>query len=221
MDEPKSERLTYGSYLAVQKLTSLQNPLAAPNVRGDGVFIIGQQVQELWFKQILYDLAEVIRLLDGGYVYDAVRLLDRINRILTVLAQETELLQTLPPAEFKTFRPILSTASGFESEQFRELEWASGLREPHSERLVTLLSGGAAIVARWPRSLRDALCSRDRCRCMLNRCRPSSRSSGTLLSEVIVAHRGQCRVPARASQAAAGALVAGAHSTTRASSATA
>ena len=159
MDDPKSERLTYGSYLAVQKLTSLQNPLAAPNVRGEMFFIIGQQVQELWFKQILYDLAEVIRLLDGGYVYDAVRLLDRINRILTVLAQETELLQTLPPAEFKTFRPILSTASGFESEQFRELEWASGLREPHSERLVAHLSGGAAIVARWPRSLRDALCS--------------------------------------------------------------
>jgi tryptophan 2,3-dioxygenase len=159
VDEPKTDRLNYGSYLCVAQLTSLQRPLAQPVVRGETFFIIGQQVQELWFKQILYDLAEVVRLVDGEHVYDGVRLLDRINRILSVLAQETELLQTLPPAEFKTFRPILSTASGFESEQFRELEWASGLREPHSRRLVAHLQGGPEIFARWPRSLRDALCS--------------------------------------------------------------
>lgn len=157
MNEPKPERLTYGTYLCVSQLTHLQNPLAQPLVRGEMFFIIDQQVQELWFKQILYDLAEVVRLADRSLWFEAARLLDRVNRILSVLAQETELLQTLPPAEFKAFRPILSTASGFESEQFRELEWASGLRDASFQRLLAHLPGGAGIVARWPRGLRDVL----------------------------------------------------------------
>jgi tryptophan 2,3-dioxygenase len=122
-------------------------------------FIIGQQVQELWFKQILYDLAETIRLIEGDSYFEAARLLDRINRIVSVLSQETELLQTLPPAEFKSFRPMLSTASGFESEQFRELEWASGLRDAHVRRLVARLEHGNEVIAQWPRSLHDVLCS--------------------------------------------------------------
>lgn len=159
MDEPKTERLTYGTYLCVSQLTSLQLPLAQPGVRGELFFIIGQQVQELWFKQILYDLAEIIRLGDDERWFEAARLLDRVNRILNVLAQETELLQTLPPAEFKAFRPVLSTASGFESEQFRELEWASGLRDAAFQRLLAHLPGGVGIVARWPRSLHDVLCA--------------------------------------------------------------
>jgi tryptophan 2,3-dioxygenase len=158
VNDAKPERLTYGAYLSVAQLTSLQNPLAQPSVRGEMFFIIGQQVQELWFKQILYDLTEFIRLADTGYLYEAVRLLDRVNRIVSVLAQETELLQTLPPSEFKAFRPILSTASGFESEQFRALEWVSGLRDANAKRLLLHLNGGAGIMARWPRSLRDVLC---------------------------------------------------------------
>jgi tryptophan 2,3-dioxygenase len=159
VDEQDGKRLTYGSYLCVPELTTLQRPLAQPMVRGEMFFIIGQQVQELWFKQILYDLTEVVRLVDGATFFEAARLLDRINRIVGVLSQETELLQTLPPAEFKSFRPLLSTASGFESEQFRELEWASGLRDAHARRLVARLDHGDDIIARWPRSLHDALCS--------------------------------------------------------------
>ena len=159
MDDQGAERLTYGSYLCIPQLTNLQRPLAQPVVRGEMFFIIGQQVQELWFKQLLYDLAEVVRLMEGDSLYEAARLLDRINRIVSVLSQETELLQTLPPAEFTSFRPMLITASGFESEQFRELEWASGLRDAHFGRLVAHLEHGEDIMARWPRSLRDVLCS--------------------------------------------------------------
>src|SRR5947209_3196444 len=153
------EELTYGSYLCIPQLTELQRPRAYPTVRGEMFFIIGQQVQELWFKQILYDLAETVRLAVTGAHFEAGRLLDRVNRIMSVLSAETELLQTLPPVEFKTFRPILSTASGFESEQFRELEWASGLREAHFGRLVARLARGEEIMARWPISLHDVLCS--------------------------------------------------------------
>jgi tryptophan 2,3-dioxygenase len=149
--------LTYGSYLRVPQLTKLQTPLAQPVVRGEMFFIIGQQVQELWFKQILYDLTEVVRLADADSFHEAARLLDRVNRIMSVLAQETELLQTLPPAQFKSFRPLLSTASGFESEQFRELEWASGLRDAQFRRLLSHLEHGEEIMERWPRSLADVL----------------------------------------------------------------
>lgn len=159
MEEQDARHLTYGSYLCVPQLTKLQRPLAQPAVRGEMFFIIGQQVQELWFKQILYDVGEVIRLIDEDALFDAARLLDRINRIMAVLSAETELLQTLPPAEFKSFRPMLSTASGFESEQFRELEWASGLRAAPVRRLISRLEHGEDILVRWPRSLRDMLCS--------------------------------------------------------------
>ena len=157
LKEPKPGDVSYGSYLRVPQLTNLQCPVAQPPVRGEMFFIIGQQVQELWFKQILYDLRRVMELGEADLPHSAAHLLDRSNRILAVLSQETELLQTLPPAEFKAFRPVLSTASGFESEQFRELEWASGLREPHFERLLSRLHNGLDIMARWPRSLRDML----------------------------------------------------------------
>lgn len=158
MDEPETGRLTYGSYLRVPQLTNLQRPLADPSVHGEMFFVIGQQVQELWFKQILFELREIIRLASEGSINEAARLLDRVNRIVGVLCQETELLQTLPPVEFKSFRPMLSTASGFESEQFRELEWASGLRDAHVERLVSLFPHGADLKSRWPVSLREVMC---------------------------------------------------------------
>lgn len=149
--------LTYGRYLRIPELTDLQNPLAEPPVHDEMLFIIGQQAEELWFKQILFDLRIAVDGMRDGELDATISLLDRINRILRVLAAETEILESIPPAQFQRFRGVLKAASGLESEQFRELELASGLRDDARLKLASRLLDLPAVLARWPLSLRDAL----------------------------------------------------------------
>src|SRR5579859_4661066 len=98
--EKSQDSFTYGSYLRIPELTSLQTPLAEPNVPDEMLFIIGQQSQELWFKQILGDLQRAIAALADGRFAEAATLIDRDVRILRALSVETELLELIPPAEF-------------------------------------------------------------------------------------------------------------------------
>jgi tryptophan 2,3-dioxygenase len=153
---PGSGPLTYGSYLRVPELLDLQSPLSLPTTHDEMLFIITQQAQELWFKQVMYELRAIIDDLDGGRVLEAMRLLSRVNAILRVLGEEVAVLETMPPLEFQHFRGVLSTSSGFESEQFRELEYACGLREPTFLKVMEKYMDGTAIRCRWPRSLADA-----------------------------------------------------------------
>jgi len=153
---PGSGPLTYGAYLRVPELLDLQSPLSLPAVHDEMLFIITQQAQELWFKQLMYDLRAVIAALDAGLLLEASRLIARANRILMALSLEVEVLETMPPLEFGRFRGVLSTSSGFESEQFRELELASGLADPTFFAVLDKHMDGAALRARWPRTLRDA-----------------------------------------------------------------
>ncbi len=147
--------LTYGSYLRVPELLSLQTPLGPEEARDEMLFIITQQSQELWFKQILHDLRVVIARLEARDLSLALHLLGRINKIMQVVSQEVTVLATMPPPEFQRFRHVLSSSSGFESEQFRELEIASGLREPTFLKLIERHIHVPGIWDRWPRSLHD------------------------------------------------------------------
>jgi tryptophan 2,3-dioxygenase len=151
-----AEPRTYGEYLRVPELLTLQSPLSEPAVHGEMLFIIVQQAQELWFKQILHELRPIVELLERGELQEATHMLDRVDRILRVLSEEVSLLETLPPAEFQQFRQLLRTASGFESEQFRELELASGLRDEGFLRVVAHVADLDGIRRRWPRTLADA-----------------------------------------------------------------
>jgi len=148
--------MTYGDYLRVPELLSLQTPLGKPAVHDEMIFIILQQIQELWFKQILFDLKEIIRLLDEGHVLQGVQLLQRVNRIMKAVGAEVQLMESLPPQEFLRFRHVLTPASGFESEQFRELELASGLNEQTFLNLMARHMDMPALRSRWPRTLHDA-----------------------------------------------------------------
>lgn len=148
--------LTYGSYLRVPDLLALQTPLGPPDAYDEMLFIISQQVQELWFKQILHDLRLVIGKMDTGELPGALYLLRRINSILRVLGDEVRVLQTLPPQEFQRFRHVLSSSSGFESVQFRELELASGLNDPTFLKLIERHIDVADLRSLWPRSLHAA-----------------------------------------------------------------
>lgn len=154
--------MTYGSYLRVPELLSLQTAVSSPQRHDEILFIIVQQVQELWFKQILFEFEAVIKLLGENDLIEAARLVRRANLIMDLLTREVGILETMHPSDFLHFRDILSTASGFESEQFRELEYASGLREPPFTNVLDRHMDPQAvslIKARWPLSLREAALS--------------------------------------------------------------
>lgn len=154
--EGTTEPLSYGSYLRVPELLELQTPLGRPPVHDEMLFIITQQAQELWFKQVLFDLDLVISHLHGRDIPASVHLLTRIIKIMQVLGDEVDILAGMPPREFHGFRHVLTPSSGFESHQFRELEYASGLNDASFVKLLDRYIGLEGLQKRWPVNLRDA-----------------------------------------------------------------
>jgi tryptophan 2,3-dioxygenase len=148
--------LSYGSYLRVPELLSLQTPLGPADARDEMLFIVSQQVQELWFKLILHDMRFAIDSMLAGQLLEALPLLQRVNQTMRLLGDEVAILETMPPQEFHKFRGVLSAASGFESVQFRELELASGLREQTFLKLIEKHMDVEELWLRWPQSLHDA-----------------------------------------------------------------
>jgi aminocarboxymuconate-semialdehyde decarboxylase len=132
-----AERLTYGSYLKIPQLLELQEPQSSPQQHDELLFIIVHQTYELWFKELLHELdAVVVNLRDAGEnpesrdeVYEAARLLRRCTEITRVLVEQFTILETMLPTHFLAFRGKLEPASGFQSEQFRELEFLCGLKD--------------------------------------------------------------------------------------------
>lgn len=131
------EQLTYSSYLKVPELLKLQHPQSSPQHHDELLFIIVHQTYELWFKELLHDLDAVVSNLRGAganpesrdEVYEAARLLRRCTEITRVLVEQFTILETMLPTHFLAFRGKLEPASGFQSEQFRELEFLCGLKD--------------------------------------------------------------------------------------------
>ena len=126
-DEP---RLTYGGYLKVRELISLQHLRSDPPQHDEMLFIIIHQVYELWFKELLHELDTIIERLDSNEPLAAHRLVRRCIEIERVLVDQIAVLETMMPTDFLAFRDHLMPASGFQSFQFREIECASGLKDP-------------------------------------------------------------------------------------------
>jgi aminocarboxymuconate-semialdehyde decarboxylase len=134
---PHEDQLTYSSYLRVPELLELQHPQSKPEHHDELLFIIVHQTYELWFKELLHDLDAVVANLQlaGGNaqsydeVYEAARLLRRCTEITRVLIEQFTILETMLPTHFLAFRGKLEPASGFQSEQFRELEFLCGLKD--------------------------------------------------------------------------------------------
>ena len=124
-----SERLTYGSYLKVEELLALQTPLSQPAHHDELLFIIIHQVYELWFKQLLHELDDVIVACDADDLIRMGKIFRRVHAIQHVLGEQVDILETMTPQEFNRFRDHLNPASGFQSQQFRELEFLCGLRD--------------------------------------------------------------------------------------------
>jgi len=121
--------LTYASYLAVDELLQLQRPLSDGPEHDEMLFIVIHQTYELWFKQILHEMNGVQKELEAGNTYGSLAMLGRIRTILKICVAQVDVLETMTPLQFNSFRDRLSSSSGFQSAQFREVEAVLGRRD--------------------------------------------------------------------------------------------
>jgi tryptophan 2,3-dioxygenase len=129
----KDALLSYNKYLKVPQLIELQETLSDPVSHDELLFIVIHQTYELWFKQVLHELDAAIKWLDEGRIFRANHSLRVIVSIERILVTQIHLLETMAPIGFLEFRDKLNPASGFQSMQFRELEFLSGAKD---ERLL-------------------------------------------------------------------------------------
>src|SRR3954469_18575824 len=97
------EKLSYSSYLKVDGLLGLQNPLSQPVAHDELLFIAIHQVYELWFKVILFELEDLVKQLGADNLILSFRRLERVNEILRILVQQVDILETMTPVEFNRF----------------------------------------------------------------------------------------------------------------------
>lgn len=125
----KNTLLSYNSYLKVQDLIGLQTCLSDPQHHDELLFITVHQTYELWFKQVLHELDAAASLMGEDRLAAAAHALRRVVEIEKVLIKQIHILETMTPINFLGFRDELNPASGFQSMQFREIEFASGLKD--------------------------------------------------------------------------------------------
>ncbi len=129
--------LTYWSYLRLDELLDLQQPRSTPPEHDETLFIIIHQVYELWFKLLLHELDKIKRDFSGNDLYGAIHTFKRCRTIMKTLVQQVDILETMTPMSFTSFRDRLDTASGFQSALFRELEFVLGYKRPELMRYQT------------------------------------------------------------------------------------
>lgn len=122
--------LTYWNYLKLDTLLHLQEAQSDPPEHDELLFIIIHQTYELWFKLLIHELDKVKRDLAGGDVYACIATFKRCRTVMKTLVEQVDILETMTPLSFGSFRSRLDTASGFQSAQFRELEFLLGYKRP-------------------------------------------------------------------------------------------
>jgi tryptophan 2,3-dioxygenase len=121
------DAMTYGHYLALDALLAAQHPISAHH--DEMLFIVIHQTKELWLKQIVHELDLALELVRQDKLIEVHKNLSRVSRIQAVMTQSWDILSTLTPTDYLTFRGVLGTSSGFQSAQFRTVEFLLGLRE--------------------------------------------------------------------------------------------
>src|SRR4051795_7053030 len=122
--------LTYAKYLDLEKLLTLQNPRSTPAEHDEMLFIIIHQTYELWFKQLLHEFEKIKADFSAGDLFGAIHSFKRTRTIMKTLVGQIDILETMTPTSFNSFRDRLETASGFQSVQFREFEFLLGYKRP-------------------------------------------------------------------------------------------
>ena len=118
--------ITYADYLRLDQLLSAQQPLSS--LHDEMLFIVIHQTKELWMKQMLRELGLAIRLVEDDKFAEAYKAMSRVSRIQSVMTLSWDVLSTLTPVDYLKFRDVLGTSSGFQSAQFREIEFRLGIK---------------------------------------------------------------------------------------------
>jgi tryptophan 2,3-dioxygenase len=118
--------MTYADYLKLDQLLSAQQPLS--ELHDEMLFIVIHQTKELWMKEMLHELDLAIGLVGADRFAEAYKAMARISRIQAVMTLSWDVLSTLTPVDYLKFRHVLGTSSGFQSAQFREIEYRLGLK---------------------------------------------------------------------------------------------
>lgn len=122
--------LTYWDYLKLDTLLNLQEAKSNPPEHDELLFIIIHQTYELWFKLLIHELDQVKRDFAVGELYGPIATFKRCRTVMKTLVEQVDILETMTPLSFSSFRDRLDTASGFQSAQFRELEFLLGYKRP-------------------------------------------------------------------------------------------
>ncbi|MBK9055743.1 MAG: tryptophan 2,3-dioxygenase [Chloroflexi bacterium] len=127
--------MTYNDYLKVPELLQLQELKSEPPHHDEMLFIVIHQAYELWFKLILHEMEKAIGLMQQQKIMPARHFLHRVGEIMKLLINQIHILETMTPADFLQFRDRLEPASGFQSVQFREVEYVMGLKDTRYLRM--------------------------------------------------------------------------------------
>jgi len=122
--------LTYSSYLKLDELLALQQPRSNPEEHDELLFIVVHQTYELWFKLLLHELEKIGRDFYAGELFPALATFKRVRTVMKIMVEQVDIVETLTPMSFSSFRDRLETASGFQSSQFREVEFLLGYKRP-------------------------------------------------------------------------------------------
>jgi tryptophan 2,3-dioxygenase len=144
----EGRELSYGSYLKISELLDLQHGLSEEH--DELLFIVAHQVYELWFKVVLDELEATRTRIDSDDIFFARHHLHRVHVVERLLIEQIEVLETMSPQDFLAFRSKLAPASGFQSVQFREIEFLSGLKDA---KYIERIEGSADEMSRLKRRL--------------------------------------------------------------------
>jgi tryptophan 2,3-dioxygenase len=130
-----SRSMSYGDYLALDELLAAQHPRSEPPQHDELLFIVQHQTAELWLKLLLHELRSARALLNTDDLAPALKRLARVKRIQEVLIEQWDVLATLTPSEYAEIRPFLATSSGFQSWQYRAVEFLLGNKNAEMVRV--------------------------------------------------------------------------------------
>jgi tryptophan 2,3-dioxygenase len=147
-EETIAMTLTYQSYLQLDRLLELQQPKSSPPEHDETLFIVIHQTYELWFKLLLHEFEKIKRNFSENDLYDAIHTMKRNRAIMKILVAQLDVLETMTPMSFTGFRNRLETASGFQSIQFRELEFQLGCKRKDMLRYHDPESPGYRVLER-------------------------------------------------------------------------
>jgi len=146
------DRVSYGGYLRLDELLAQQQPLSNPPHHDEMLFIVQHQVAELWLKLIIHELREAIARLRDDDVDTTLKVLARVKQVQRQLFEQWGVLETLTPSEYMEFRPVLGASSGFQSLQYRELEFLLGNK---NAGMLTVFKHDAAAHAKLEKALAE------------------------------------------------------------------